>query len=102
MYEFGENVVIWSVFIAICLNLLNFGIFLFFSRGLKEKSNKSFITSALGGIGIRMFFILLSFFIVLKFLKIDKYSFIFTFFVIYIFFLVIEIMLLRNIGKKPK
>ncbi|MCK9281177.1 MAG: hypothetical protein M0P71_11190 [Melioribacteraceae bacterium] len=102
MYEFGENVVIWSVFLAICLNLLNFGIFLLFSRGLKDKSNKNFLISALGGIGVRMLFILLSFAIVLIFLKIDKYSFIFTFFVIYIFFLVIEIMLLRNIGKKPK
>ncbi|MFH1040184.1 MAG: hypothetical protein V1773_03195 [bacterium] len=77
--------------LVLSLNLINstFALFLF-NRSFK-KGNQAFLINVLGGMGARMFFLLISIIIILKFLNIDKYQFIFTFFISYFFLLTYEI-----------
>lgn len=78
--------------VAYILNLLNtFTAIKLFDRSING-SNKSFLINVLGGMGIRILFLLISILLIIKVLNIDKYIFIFTFFIIYFFLLVAEIV----------
>jgi len=66
-----------------------------FNRGFK-KSNKEFLIYTLGGMGIRLFFVLLLVFISIQFLNIDKYGFIFTLVLMYFISLIIEVNYFRK------
>mgnify|MGYP000894051224 FL=1 len=80
------------ILVAYILNLLNtFTAIKLFDRSING-SNKSFLINVLGGMGIRILFLLISILLIIKVLNIDKYIFIFTFFIIYFFLLVAEIV----------
>ncbi len=77
--------------IAYLLNLVNTTVAIkLFDRSI-HGTNKLFLVNVLGGMGIRIIFLLISILLIIKLLNIDKYLFIFTFFIIYFFLLVAEI-----------
>lgn len=73
------------------LNLLNSAFAILFFELSFNKSNKDFIVMNLGGMGLRIFFLLIAVFLFIKFLNIDKIDFILLFFIFYFILLVIEI-----------
>jgi len=78
------------------INIVNFIASIWaFNRGFK-KSNKEFLIYTLGGMGIRLFFVLLLVFISIQFLNIDKYGFIFTLVLMYFISLIIEVNYFRK------
>ena len=86
-----DSLFIFSSFYAAILNISNILLALllyYFSVG---KSNSAFLILNLGGMGVRLLFLLISVFIFLKFLKIDKYAFIFIFFIFYFLQIIFEI-----------
>lgn len=102
--DFIDKLFISSALYAAVLNILNIILALllyYFSIG---KSNSTFLMLNLGGMGVRLFFLLVSVFIFLKFLKIDKYAFIFIFFIFYFLQIIFEIAYLnkraKNTGNK--
>ena len=80
------------------LNHIAFNILLDFSF---KKSNQIFLIVNLGGMGLRVLFMLILVFIAIKFLKIDEFKFIFTFFLLYVLFLIYEINIIRLKAEKP-
>ncbi len=73
------------------LNLINlFAAYFLFKKSI-GKSGNTFVAFNLGGIGLRMVFLLISIALIIKFLKIDKYAFILVFLIFYIISLVYEI-----------
>ena len=84
------------------LNHIAFNILLDFSF---KKSNQIFLIVNLGGMGLRVLFMLILVFIAIKFLKIDEFKFIFAFFLLYVLFMVYEIIMIRKKlaeqGKAP-
>ena len=80
------------------LNHIAFNILLDFSF---KKSNQIFLIVNLGGMGLRVLFMLILVFIAIKFLKIDEFKFIFAFFLLYVLFLVYEINIIRLKVEKP-
>ncbi|MEE9431164.1 MAG: hypothetical protein V3V16_08995 [Melioribacteraceae bacterium] len=67
------------------------------------KSNHTiFMIFNFGGLGIRLFFLLISFILVIKFLNIDKYGFIFIFFIFYFVSLIIEVIFYSTSSEKNK
>jgi len=93
-----------SSFYAAILNIFNFAVLLLLFYISADKSNKSFLIFNLGGMGVRLLFLLASVFIFLKFLKIDEYAFIFTFFIFYFLQMTLEINYInqrsKNTGSK--
>jgi hypothetical protein len=94
------NVINTGILIASALsgliNLVNFLASIWaFNRGFK-KPNKEFLIYTLGGMGIRLFFVLLLVFISIQFLNIDKYGFIFTLVLMYFISLIIEVNYFRK------
>ncbi len=78
--------------ISYVLNLLNTVVAVkLFDRSIKG-TNKLFLINVLGGMGLRILFLLICIFLVIKLLNIDKYIFIFTFFIIYFILLIFEIV----------
>ena len=73
------------------LNIINFFAASFAFKWTLKKNNKHFLIFNLGGMGVRLFFLLSSIFILLNFLKIDIYAFILVFFVFYFVFLIVEV-----------
>ncbi len=73
------------------LNLINLFIAYFLFKNSVGKSGNTFVAFNLGGIGIRMIFLLISIALIIKFLKIDKYAFILVFFLIYFILLSLEV-----------
>ncbi len=73
------------------LNLINlFAAYFLFKKSI-GKSGNTFVAFNLGGIGLRMVFLLISIALIIKFLKIDKYAFILVFFLIYFILLSLEV-----------
>ena len=93
LYNFGliDYGFLSSSFYAGVLSITNLILALLFYHLSLKKSNKIFIIFNLGGMGVRLFLLLIAVFIFLKFLKIDEYGFIFIFFILYILQLIIEL-----------
>lgn len=89
-----------SLFWGLLIPSMNFSIGHFLIEAGLNKSDKSFLILALGGMVFRMFLTLILIVLVLNFLNVVMYSFIFTVFISYIYFLTLEILNLA--GKKRK
>lgn len=98
-----NNIILYSTVYAAGLNLLNSIIaFSMFEKSIK-KSNQAFLISNLGGMGIRMIFLLIVLFLSIKFLKIHMLSFILVFFIFYFSLLAMEVYYFKvRIEEKKK
>jgi len=65
-----------------------------------KTGGSSFMIYNLGGLGIRLLFLLTIFVLVIKFLNIDKYGFILVFFLFYFISLVFEVIFYLKTAKK--
>lgn len=84
------------------INLINsFAAIKVFELSLK-KEGSAFMFYNLGGLGIRLFIILVIFVLVIKFLNIDKYGFILTFFIFYFVLLFLEVIFYHKTVKNIK
>lgn len=82
-------------FLTAGITLINaFFAYFLFKKSL-GKPNKDFLVYNLGGMLVRMFFLLLVVFIVIKFLNVDEYAFIFLFFIFYFTSLIFEVNYFR-------
>ena len=86
----SDLVLVTSIY-AGALNIINFLAASLAFKWTLKKDNKKFLLFNLGGMGVRLFFLLCSIFILLNFLKIDIYAFILVFFVFYFVFLIVEV-----------
>jgi hypothetical protein len=87
--------------IAGIIIIVNFILYLIFFNLSIGKKNNLFLIYIMGGMGIRLFIVLLLVLISLKFLKIDETGFIFALFVWYVLSLVVEIVLVKDkLNKK--
>jgi hypothetical protein len=86
----SDLVLVTSIY-AGALNIINFLAASLVFKWTLKKDNKKFLLFNLGGMGVRLFFLLCSIFILLNFLKIDIYAFILVFFVFYFVFLIVEV-----------
>ena len=98
------NILAWSFveasLIALVINIpTTYSAYFFFNKSL-GKSNNEFLLFNLGGMMIRLFFLLVVVFIVIKFLNIDKYAFIFLFFIFYFTSLIFEVNYFRVKAKE--
>jgi len=74
------------------LNLINtFAAVKIFNKSY-QSSNSIFMIYNLGGLGIRLFILLIAFILAIKFLNIDKYAFILVFFLFYFISLIFEVI----------
>ena len=67
-----------------------------------KKGHSSFMIFNFGGLGIRLFILLISFILIIKLLNIDKYGFIFIFFIFYFVSLILEVMFYSQSSEKNK
>ncbi len=95
-----EHTITLSFFSAIILNLLNLFTALFFYYLSINRSNQLFMLLNLGGMGVRVFFLLIGFIIALIFLEIDKYAFILVFLILYSLSIFIEIKYYHKENQK--
>ena len=72
-----------SVFLALFLNMLNLFFALLLYNLSKSRSTQIFMLLNLGGMGVRVLFLLFTFTLSLIFLEIDKYAFILVFLIFY-------------------
>jgi hypothetical protein len=77
--------------LAVGLNTFNFGIAVWLFQKSLDKSNKTFLFYNLGGLGMRLFILLIAIVLILNSLKIDKYGFILQFFIFYFLLISLEI-----------
>lgn len=91
-----------SISYAVLISIVNFSVFVILTEYSYKKSNKLFLLYNVGGMGVRIFLMLLLVFITIKFLKVDEFEYIFTFFLLYILFLVCEINIIIRKVEKPK
>ncbi|VAX24968.1 hypothetical protein MNBD_IGNAVI01-2141 [hydrothermal vent metagenome] len=89
-----------SIVIALLLNLFNLSAALLFYYLSINRSNQVFMLFNLGGMGVRVFFLLIGFMIVLIFLEIDKYAFILVFLILYSLSIITEIKYFHKEDKK--
>lgn len=82
--------------LAVCLNMFNFGTAVTLFKKSLEKSNQTFLFYNLGGLGIRLFILLIVLIFILNSLKIDKYGFILQFFIIYFLLISLEIAIFHK------
>ena len=80
-----------SVFIALFLNMINLFFALLLYNFSKSRSNQVFLLLNLGGMGVRIFFLLITFTLSLIFLEIDKYAYILVFLIFYSISIIFEI-----------
>jgi hypothetical protein len=80
-----------SIFLALFLNIFNFFFALLFYDFSKNRSTQLFLILNFAGMGVRVFFLLITFTLSLIFLEIDKYAFILVFLIFYITTIVYEI-----------
>ena len=91
-----------STLYAGILVFINFAAAAFLYKLSIDKSNKIYLLFNLGGMGIRIAFLLISIVLVIKFLKIDKYAFILVLFIFYFVALIFElkyILTKKNVKK---
>ncbi len=77
---------------AIILNFINTAVAKYSYDYSYTKSNKIFMMFTLGGMFLRLIFLLVTILILLMFLNIDKYAFILIFFMFYFVLLIFEII----------
>jgi len=80
-----------SIFLALFLNSFNLFFALLFYYFTKNRSTQAFLVLNFGGMGVRVFFLLITFTLSLIFLEIDKYAFILVFLIFYITTIIYEI-----------
>ncbi|MBL1212017.1 MAG: hypothetical protein D8M61_01555 [Ignavibacteriae bacterium] len=90
-FQVISELVLVSAVYAGLLNIINFAAASAAFVWTLKKDNKKFLIFNLGGMGVRLFFLLSGIFILLNFLKIDFYAFILVFFVFYFIFLFVEV-----------
>ena len=91
-----------SIFTALFLNLINlFAALLFYYLSI-NRSNQVFMLLNIGGMGVRIFFLLFGVMMSLIFLEIDKYAFIFIFLIFYSISIYIEIKYFYKVNQKPR
>jgi len=91
-----------SIFTALFLNLINlFAALLFYYLSI-NRSNQVFMLLNIGGMGVRVFFLLFGVMMSLIFLEIDKYAFIFIFLIFYSVSIYIEIKYFYKVNQKPR
>lgn len=91
-----------SIFTALFLNLINlFAALLFYYLSI-NRSNQVFMLLNIGGMGVRVFFLLFGVMMSLIFLEIDKYAFIFIFLIFYSISIYIEIKYFYKVNQKPR
>ena len=90
-----------SIFLALFLNIINLFLALLFYNFSKNRSNQTFLLFNLGGMGVRIFFLLISFTLSLIFLEIDKYAFILVFLIFYSMSIVFEVRHFNSKKDEP-
>ena len=91
-----------SIFTALFLNLINlFAVLLFYYLSI-NRSNQVFMLLNIGGMGVRVFFLLFGVMMSLIFLEIDKYAFIFIFLIFYSTSIFTEIKYFNRVNQKPR
>ena len=91
-----------SIFTALFLNLINlFAALLFYYLSI-NRSNQVFMLLNIGGMGVRVFFLLFGVMMSLIFLEIDKYAFIFIFLIFYSISIYVEIEYFYKVNQKPR
>lgn len=91
-----------SIFTALFLNLINlFAALLFYYISI-SRSNQLFMLLNIGGMGVRIFFLLFGVMMSLIFLEIDKYAFIFIFLIFYSTSIFTEIKYFNRVNQKPR
>jgi cytochrome bd-type quinol oxidase subunit 2 len=94
---FFESDIFSAYIYAALINAVNFLLALFFvNAGSNRKNNSEFLKFTLGGMILRIFFIVFSIFIFIKFLNIEKSGFILIFFIIYFVLLIVEILFYKK------
>jgi len=84
-----------SFLVATAISLINFSLFMFLFSYSYKKTNKIFLLFTVGGMGVRLFLMLIAVFLSIKFLNVDVVGFIFAFFISYVFLLIYEISIVR-------
>jgi hypothetical protein len=100
LFEVIDITVELSIFLALFLNIFNLFFALLFYDFSKNRSTQAFLIFNFGGMGVRIFFLLITFTLSLIFLEIDKYAFILVFLIFYIISLVYEIKHFNSIKNK--
>ncbi len=91
-----------SIFTALFLNLINlFAALLFYYLSI-NRSNQVFMLLNIGGMGVRIFFLLFGVMMSLIFLEIDEYAFILVFLIFYSISIYIEIKYFYKVNQKPR
>ncbi len=91
-----------SIFTALFLNLINlFAALLFYYLSI-NRSNQIFMLLNIGGMGVRVFFLLFGVMMSLIFLEIDEYAFILVFLIFYSISIYIEIKYFYKVNQKPR
>ena len=91
-----------SIFLALFLNLINLSFALILFNISKNKSNQLFLLLNLGGMGVRVLFLLFTFTLSLIFLEIDKYAFILVFLIFYSISIAFEVKHFNSKKDKKK
>ena len=95
-----EKTIITAALLSGGITLVNsFAAQILFDKSYQQ-SNQKFLIYNLGGMGVRLIFLLVVVFIVIKFLKIDEYEFIFLFFIFYFTSLFLEVNYFRIKAKE--
>lgn len=96
MFDFISPRFFNAFLLAVGLNVFNFGIAVSIFQKSLEKSNKTFLFYNLGGLGMRLFILLIAIVLILNSLKIDKYGFILQFFIFYFLLISLEIAIFHK------
>lgn len=101
---FNFGIISKNAFIAACygggLNLINSFLALVLFEFSKNRNNQIFLIANIGGIGLRLGFLLIAIIILIKFLIIDIYGFILVFFIFYFILLFSEIWYFSKFKRK--
>ena len=91
-----------SIFTALFINLINLFTALLFYHLSINRSNQVFMLLNLGGMGARVFFLLIGVMMSLIFLEIDKYAFILVFLIFYSVSITTEIKYFYKVTQKSR
>ncbi len=102
LFELISSLMFLSVSFAIIINVINFLISTLLFTWSVEKSNTQFLLFNLGGMGIRLLFLLITIFIATKFLNVDIYGFILVFFIFYFMFVIMNVVYYHTMCESKK
>lgn len=91
-----------SIFTALFINLVNLFTALLFYHLSINRSNQVFMLLNLGGMGARVFFLLIGVMMSLIFLEIDQYAFILVFLIFYSVSITTEIKYFYKVTQKSR